>query len=228
MAGSTFWWLLAGQNRNAPRCAPGRTNGRSLRRWIALRLRSHRLGIVLALADFRKRSHCMPEPQPARTRPQLGALSTASAQPTSLGQAPVPRFSPHSARPHSARASRSARLRTSESFLTSPALSPSLRDHSAEGFAAQSGLRTQNRLPYPAILQKCLGIAFSCTAWILFLAGLAHFVIAALHNQAGELGLGLDSTVGGAKYCLASFALAGIGLPQWVRGNRRLAAAVRR
>jgi hypothetical protein len=56
----------------------------------------------------------------------------------------------------------------------------------------------------------------------VFLVGLAHLILAAVHNQQGELGLGLDSTVSGAKYCLAGFVLAAAGLPQWVISARRL------
>ena len=62
-------------------------------------------------------------------------------------------------------------------------------------------------------------------AWLVFLAGLAHLILAALHNQQGELGLGLDSTLSGAKYCLASFILAAVGLPQWVISSRKLQAS---
>jgi hypothetical protein len=61
-------------------------------------------------------------------------------------------------------------------------------------------------------------------AWVVFLVGLAHLILAAVHNQQGELGLGVDATVTGAKYCLASFLLAGVGLPQWVMSARRLAS----
>jgi hypothetical protein len=56
----------------------------------------------------------------------------------------------------------------------------------------------------------------------VFLVGLAHLVLAAVHNQQGELGMGLDSTVNGTKYCLAGFVLAAAGLPQWVISARKL------
>ena len=115
---------------------------------------------------------------------------------------------------------RNAGLETS--LLPSAALSPALRDHSVDNFAARSNLRTPPVGTVLFTLQKCLGITLSVAAWLVFLAGLAHLILAAVHNQQGELGLGMDSTVAGAKYCLASFVLGGVGLPQWVIGARRL------
>lgn len=106
--------------------------------------------------------------------------------------------------------------------LSPAGLSPVLRDHSVDNFAARSNLRTPPVNSALLILQKCLGIVLSTVAWLVFLAGLAHLIIAAVHNQQGELGLGLDSTVMGAKYCLASFVLGAVGLPQWVICARRL------
>ncbi len=109
-----------------------------------------------------------------------------------------------------------------QSVLPSTALSPGLRDHRVDNFALRSNLRTPPAFRSLLVLQKCLGIALATTAWLIFLAGLAHLIIAAVHNQQGELGLGLDSTMTGAKYCLASFLLAAAGLPQWVMSARRL------
>ncbi len=109
-----------------------------------------------------------------------------------------------------------------QSVLPSSALSPGLRDHRVDNFAVRSNLRTPPAPRFFLLLQKCLGIALSTTAWLIFLAGLAHLIIAAVHNQQGELGLGVDSTLTGAKYCLASFLLAAAGLPQWVMSARRL------
>ena len=106
--------------------------------------------------------------------------------------------------------------------LPSAALSPGLRDRSVDNFALRSNLRTPPLFRSLLLLQKCVGIALSTTAWLIFLAGLAHLILAAVHNQQGELGLGLDSTVMGAKYCIASFVLAAAGLPQWVMSARRL------
>ncbi len=59
-------------------------------------------------------------------------------------------------------------------------------------------------------------------AWLAFLWGLAQLILAAVHNQQGELGLGIDSTLNGAKSCLASFVMAAAGVPQWVMANRKL------
>lgn len=118
---------------------------------------------------------------------------------------------------------RNAGLETS--LLPSAALSPALRDHSVDSFAARNNLRTPPVSPALHLLQKCLGITLSLFAWLVFLAGLAHLILAAVHNQQGELGLGMDSTLSGAKYCLASFLLAGAGLPQWVIGSRKLQSA---
>ena len=118
---------------------------------------------------------------------------------------------------------RNAGLETS--LLPSAALSPALRDHSVDNFAARSNLRTPRVGSALHLLQKCLGITLSIFAWLVLLAGLAHLILAAVHNQQGELGLGMDSTVNGAKYCLASFILAAVGLPQWVKSSRKLRAA---
>ena len=65
------------------------------------------------------------------------------------------------------------------------------------------------------------------TAWLIFLWGLANLVLAALHNAHGELGLGLDATLSGAKSCLGAFVVAALGVPQWVMAQRKLAGASR-
>ena len=109
-----------------------------------------------------------------------------------------------------------------QSVLPSAALSPVLRDRSVDNFALRSNLRTPPAFRTLLVLQKCLGIALTTTAWLILLAGMAHLILAAVHNQQGELGLGLDSTVMGAKYCTASFVLGAAGLPQWVMSARRL------
>lgn len=59
-------------------------------------------------------------------------------------------------------------------------------------------------------------------SWIILLLGLAHLVVAAMHNGDGELGRGLDSTWTGAKVCGLSAALALIGVPLWVAAERGL------
>lgn len=61
-------------------------------------------------------------------------------------------------------------------------------------------------------------------AWLIFLWGLANLILAALHNQHGELGLGMDATLMGAKSCLGAIILAAIGVPQWVMSQRKLRA----
>ena len=52
--------------------------------------------------------------------------------------------------------------------------------------------------------------------------GMAHLVIAAVHNGGGELGQSIDATVRGAKCCLGAFLLALVGLPQWLVSQRKL------
>ena len=76
-------------------------------------------------------------------------------------------------------------------------------------------------------LPELVTLALTATAWLIFLYGLAQLILAAVHNQQGELGLGLESTLTGAKSCLASFLLAGIGLPQWVMASRSKGAPSR-
>jgi hypothetical protein len=109
-------------------------------------------------------------------------------------------------------------------LLPSAALSPALRDPRVKDFAARSNLRTPPVSPALLQLQKCVGMALAAAAWLVFLVGLAHLLLAAVHNQQGELGLGLDSTISGAKYCVASFLIAAVGLPQWVMSARKLQA----
>lgn len=105
------------------------------------------------------------------------------------------------------------------------AASPILRGGRAEPFAVRNELRSPSGLTWLAILQKCAGLVLVGSAWLIFLWGLANLILAALHNQQGELGLGLDSTLLGAKACLGAFLLAAIGVPQWVMANRKLSRA---
>lgn len=98
---------------------------------------------------------------------------------------------------------------------------PALRGGGVAPYAVQSGLRTPGSRSALATLQKCAGMALTAAAWVVFLGGLAHLILAAVHNQRGELGIGLNSTMSGAKYCLAGFLLAGIGVPQWLMAERR-------
>jgi hypothetical protein len=114
-------------------------------------------------------------------------------------------------------------LRTS--LTPTQGLSPILREGSVASFAARNELRRGPVLPWLTILQKCTGVALVGGAWVAFLFGLAHMIIAALHNQQGELGLGLDSTLVGTKICLGGFLLLAVGVPQWVMANRKLRIA---
>jgi hypothetical protein len=111
------------------------------------------------------------------------------------------------------------------SLPSSQGPSPILREGSVVSFAARNELRSPPVLPWLAILQKCVGVALVGGAWLAFLLGLSHMILAALHNQQGELGLGLDSTLIGAKICLGGFLLAAVGVPQWVMANRKLQPA---
>lgn len=100
--------------------------------------------------------------------------------------------------------------------------SPALRGGGVVPFAVRNELRGPTGFSWLAYLQKCAGMTLVATSWLIFLWGLANLVLAALHNQQGELGLGLDSTLMGAKSCLAAFLLAAIGVPQWVMAQRKL------
>ena len=102
---------------------------------------------------------------------------------------------------------------------------PALRGGGVAPFAVQSRLRTPGSRTTLITLQKCAGVMLTAGAWVVFLGGLAHLILAAVHNQRGELGVGLSSTLSGAKYCLAGFLLAGIGVPQWLMADRRAARA---
>jgi hypothetical protein len=86
----------------------------------------------------------------------------------------------------------------------------------------RSDLRGPSGLAGLSILQKCAGVMLVGSAWVIFLWGLANLILAAVHNQQGELGLGIDATLMGAKACLGAFLLAAIGVPQWVMAQRRL------
>lgn len=108
-------------------------------------------------------------------------------------------------------------------LLPESVLQPPLRGGRVGSFAARKNLRST---PF-WILQKCLGMALTGMGWLVFLGGLAYLILAAVHNQAEELGRGLDSTATGAQLCLASFLLVAAGLPQWLSANRRLARARR-
>lgn len=106
--------------------------------------------------------------------------------------------------------------------LSQPAMSPVLRGGSVAPFAVRNNLRTPPIDSTLASLQKMLGMTLSTMAWLVFLWGMAHLVIAAVHNAQGELGVGIDATVRGSKCCLGAFLLALIGVPQWLFGQRKI------
>src|SRR5262245_50567296 len=99
--------------------------------------------------------------------------------------------------------------------------SPILRGGSVVPFAVRNELRGPSSFSWLPYLRKGAGIALTATAWLIFLYGMASLILAALHNQQGELGLGLESTLTGAKSCFGAFILAAIGLPQWVTKQRQ-------
>jgi hypothetical protein len=109
--------------------------------------------------------------------------------------------------------------------IPQPGASPALRGERVVPYAVRNELRTPQLPTWLATLQKCAGVTLVSAAWLVFLWGMANLILAALHNQAGELGLGLDSTMAGGKSCLASFLLFAVGVPQWVMGERKLKAA---
>lgn len=106
--------------------------------------------------------------------------------------------------------------------LGTPALSPALRGGSVAPFAVRNSLRTPPLNSALVGLQRWLGITLTAMAWLVFLWGMAHLVIAAVHNGGGELGQSIDATVRGAKCCLGAFLLALVGLPQWLVSQRKL------
>ena len=77
---------------------------------------------------------------------------------------------------------------------------------------------TNNRL----VFIRFIGIAISMVAWVVTMRGFAHLAVAAIENNRGELGLGIDGTKAGAVYCLIAFAIACVGIPLWVFAERQL------
>ena len=134
-----------------------------------------------------------------------------------------------SARPSGAHISQPP-LATNLSLRQTPALSqpvitpvsPALRGGSVAPFAVRNELRSAPFDPSLATLQKMLGMALSAMAWLVFLWGMAHLVIAAVHNAQGELGAGIDASVRGGKCCLGALLLALVGVPQWLVAQRKL------
>lgn len=105
-------------------------------------------------------------------------------------------------------------------LLPDTVLQNPLRGGRIDSFAARNNLRTSPLW----ILQKCLGIALTTVGWLVFLGGLAYLILAALHNHAEELGLGLGATATGAQLCLASFILVATGVPVWLSADRKVRA----
>lgn len=134
-----------------------------------------------------------------------------------------------SARPSGSRSSQTP-LSPSLALRQTPALSqpvsepasPVFRGGSVAPFAVRNELRTGPFNSSLATLQKMLGVTVTSMAWLVFLWGMAHLVIAAAHNTQGELGAGIDATVRGGKCCLGAFLLSLIGVPQWLFGQRKL------
>ena len=105
-------------------------------------------------------------------------------------------------------------------LLPDTVLQNPLRGGRIDSYAARNNLRTSPLW----ILQKCLGIALTTVGWLVFLGGLAYLILAALHNHAEELGLGLSATGTGAQLCLASFILVATGVPVWLSADRKVRA----
>jgi hypothetical protein len=53
-------------------------------------------------------------------------------------------------------------------------------------------------------------------AWVATLFCFASLCTAAVHNKQAELGLGLDSTILGAKAFLLALGVSAVGIPLWV------------
>lgn len=125
----------------------------------------------------------------------------------------------------SAPSARSAgRLTHAAAPLGQPALSPALRSGSVAPYAVRNNLRSPRLDSTLLSLGRWLGITLTAVAWLVFLWGMAHLVIAAVHNAGGELGAGIDATLRGAKCCLGAFLLALAGVPQWLVSQRKLDA----
>lgn len=142
-----------------------------------------------------------------------------------LRREPAPDRHRRSARPAGSHSSHPSLSLRQTPGLSQPAIapvSPALRGGSVAPFALRNDLRTTPFDSQLASVQKMLGMALTTVAWLVFLWGMAHLVIAAVHNAQGELGFGIDTTVRGGKCCLGAFLLALIGVPQWLSGQRKL------
>ncbi len=97
-----------------------------------------------------------------------------------------------------------------------------IRSSRVNSFAVRSDIRALSIGYRSGTLQKYSGIFISAVAWVVFLIGLAYFLLAAMQQQAEELSAGLDSTERGISYCLSAIILLAVAVPQWVMGERRL------
>lgn len=69
--------------------------------------------------------------------------------------------------------------------------------------------------------QRTLALSLGFCAWLLLLLGLAHLVMAVMHDRAEELGLSMDALRKGFWACLGGVALAAVALPLWLRAAPR-------
>ena len=99
---------------------------------------------------------------------------------------------------------------------------PIVRSNRVDTFAARNDLRALSIGYRSGTLQKYSGVFISAVAWVVFLIGFAYFLLAAMQQQAEELGASLDSTGQGIRYCVSAILLLAVAVPQWVMGERRL------
>lgn len=162
----------------------------------------------------------------AARQPVGGAIGSPLTSTSGLTEAVVgATYSPGAGVGGSAPSARSAgRLTHAAAPLGQPALSPALRGGSVAPYAVRNNLRSPRLDSTLLGLGRWLGITLTAVAWLVFLWGMAHLVIAAVHNAGGELGAGIDATLRGAKCCLGAFLLALAGVPQWLVSQRKLDA----
>lgn len=99
---------------------------------------------------------------------------------------------------------------------------PLVRSNRVDTFAVRNDIRALSISYRSGTLQKYSGVLISAVAWVVFLIGIAYFLLAAMQQQAEELSAGLDSTGQGIRYCLSAMILLAVAVPQWVMGERRL------
>lgn len=110
---------------------------------------------------------------------------------------------------------------------THPAtVEPVLRTRRVADFAARISLRDISAKYRGGVLHQCSGVLLSVVAWVLLMLGLAQFFLAAVQQQAEQLGASLDLTAQGQSYCLAGLLLLAVSVPQWFWGKRRVMACL--